>query len=228
MGVIAMPEASSDMPETLKMQKAKGATMIRYIPESLSYAHLSLDSFISYLQSTSWRRVEYKDQRRIIFAHDEEEGESPSLVALPVNDKFRDFPTRIAEAVMRVADVEQVSPQDVVRRIQSLEKETSRYLQKATQHLEETADKDFEEDRTVRGFITNLSFEKPTDNGTITISTEEWGKVSFSATPDEYIAACSARGEGQIISVRGKLVKHGKRQPWELLNPHDFHLQEHS
>jgi hypothetical protein len=164
----------------------------------------------------------------MVFAHDEGEGESPSLVALPVNEQFNDFSTRMAEAIMRVADVEQISPHDVVRKIQSLEKETSRYLQKAAQYLEKTADKDFEEDRTVRGSITNLSFEKPTDNGTITISTEEWGKVSFSAKPSEYIAACSARGEGQIISVRGKLVKQGKRKPWELINPHDFHLQERS
>ena len=57
----------------------------------------------------------------------------------------------------------------------------------------------------MRGSITNLSFEKPTD-GTITISTEEWGKVSFSTKPDEYIAACGARGEGQIISVKESLL----------------------
>ncbi|HEY4034331.1 MAG TPA: hypothetical protein VGL94_10245 [Ktedonobacteraceae bacterium] len=109
--------------------------MIRSIPASLSLAHLSLDSFISYLQSTGWRRVEYKDQRRIVFAHDEGEGEAPSLVALPANEQFSDFSTRIAEAIMRVADVEQIIPQDVVRKIQSLEKETSRYLQKAILYL---------------------------------------------------------------------------------------------
>jgi hypothetical protein len=91
--------------------------MIIIIPESLFHAHLSLDSFISYLQSTGWRRVEYKDQRIMVFAHDEGEGACPSLVALPVNEQFRDFPIRIAEAVMRVADVEQISPQDVVRKI---------------------------------------------------------------------------------------------------------------
>src|SRR6266852_6254385 len=131
--------------------------MIRSIPASLFLAHLSLDSFISYLQSTGWRRVEYKDHRRMVFAHDDEEGEDPSLVALPANEQFSDFSTRMAEAIMRVADVEQISPQDVVRKIQSmeqdispipLEKETSRYLQKAAQYLEKTADKDFEEDRT--------------------------------------------------------------------------------
>jgi hypothetical protein len=58
----------------------------------------------------------------MVFAHDEE-GEAPSLVALPVNEQFRDFSTRIAEAVMRVADVEQISPQDVVRKIQSMEQD---------------------------------------------------------------------------------------------------------
>jgi hypothetical protein len=114
-------------------------------------------------------------------------------------------------------DVAQISPIP-------LEKETSRYLQEAAQYLEKTADKDLEEDRTLRGSITNLSFEKPTD-GTITISTEEWGKVSFSAKPDEYIAACSTRGEGQVISITGKLVKQGRRKPWRLLNPHNFYLQ---
>src|SRR5260370_42660189 len=127
--------------------------------------------------------------------------------------KQKPHPRIRKEPAMRKSETELAppNPEEIWKGL--LEKETSRYLQKAAQYLEKTADKDFEEDRTVRGFITNLSFEKPTDNGTITISTEEWGKVSFSAKPDEYIAACSARGEERVISITGKLVKQGKRKP---------------
>ena len=339
----------------------------------------------------------------MVFARDDEEGEPPSIVALPTNEHFRDFSARMAEAVMRVADVEQVSPQDIVRKIQSaeqdnfslslllpphehpslevtsslfqglrnlimygacmehvskrhfdrafkvgkeqaqhfqfahtfqgsfgltiesqltesqgqhqsrlswgndsfpplqrrvleritrgfsfariaqqkqdseeisqhfeqgfnanmceavvdmlqdihdiqivysvswschlppsqdvaqihpilLEQETSRYLQQAAQYLKKNADKDLEEDKILEGHIISLSSEKPTER-TITILTEEWGKVSFSAQPSEYTAACNAHGEGQVISVKGKLTKQGKRKPWALLHPHDFHFE---
>ncbi len=114
-------------------------------------------------------------------------------------------------------DVAQIAP--IV-----LERETAQYLQEAAQYLERTADKDLEGDRILEGFIVSLSFEKP-DERIVTIITEEWGKVSFSAQPDEYTAACDAHRERQMISIRGKLVKQGKRKPWALLNPHDFHLE---
>ena len=105
-----------------------------------------------------------------------------------------------------------------------LDRETSRYLQEAAQYLEQTADKDLEEDRTLEGLIISLSSEKPNER-IVTISSEEWGKISFSAQPDEYTAACNAHSEERVISVRGKLTKPGKRKPWILLSPHDFHFE---
>ena len=74
-----------------------------------------------------------------------------------------------------------------------LERETAQYLQEAAQYLERTADKDLEGDRILEGFIVSLSFEKP-DERIVTIITEEWGKVSFSAQPDEYTVACDILG----------------------------------
>jgi hypothetical protein len=94
--------------------------MIRSIPANSSVDHLSLDNFMAYLQSTGWRRVKYHDDRTIVFVCDTDEGEPPFLVALPANEQFSDFTSGIAVAVRRLADVEEISPEDVIRKIESV------------------------------------------------------------------------------------------------------------
>jgi hypothetical protein len=94
--------------------------MIRSIPANSSVDHLSLDNFMAYLQSTGWRRVEYHDDHTIVFVYDTDEGEPPFVVALPANEQFSNFTHRIAVAVRRLADVEEISPEDVIRKIESV------------------------------------------------------------------------------------------------------------
>jgi hypothetical protein len=94
--------------------------MIKNTSQTLLLDHLTLDNFISYLRSTGWRRVKYQDDRLIVFAKDEEGEEQPDLVILPAQESFRDFASRIAEAVMRLADIEQTSTDDIVQKIQSV------------------------------------------------------------------------------------------------------------
>ncbi len=360
--------------------------------------NLSLEKFIYYLQSCGWTQVPYNNDRMIVFARTETEGEPSDLVTLPASEKYTDSAVRIAEAVKRLADIEETTPQDIIGRIHSaeqdiislrlllppnehpsvevisylfqglrnliiygacmektskrrfdqplklgkeqarhfqfahtfqgsfgftiesqvieaqsfpwhsdhsrplqrrvleritrgflfaqnaqqkqdpdeisqnfeqgfnanmcdaaaemlqalqdtqmlysvswsyrlpasqdvaqifpisLEKGISHYLKEAALYLK-IADKDLEEEKVLKGHITNLSFEEPTEEGIITLFTEEWGRVNFAAKPDEYLAACNARETKQMISITGRLVKQGKRKPWKLLNPHNFHLQ---
>ena len=96
-----------------------------------------------------------------------------------------------------------------------LERATSHYLQEAAQYLERTADKDLEEDRTLEGLIISLSSEKSNEK-IITISTEEWGKVSFSVKSDEYTAACNAHREGHVISIKGKARQTGEKETLDI------------
>ena len=373
--------------------------MIRSIPGDLPLDDLNLDNLSSYLLSTGWKRAMSKDNRMIVFTRDEEDGDSPSLVTVPAREQSSDFRGYMAMAIVRIADVEETTPQNIAEKILSvgqdiislrlllpsherpsleiassmfcglrnliiygacmekdkrrhfdhpfrvgreqaqhfqlahtfrgsfgftiesnmadtsqhtlqdsysslplqrkvleritrgllftksaqqkqnpeeisqnfeqgfnanmckavvdmlqemqdtqvvysvswsrhlppsqdvaqvtpilLDRETSHYLQEAAQYLEQTADKDLEDDRTLEGLIISLSSEKPNER-IVTISSEEWGKISFSAQPDEYTAACNAHQEGRVISVRGKLTKPGKRRPWILLSPHDFHFE---
>jgi hypothetical protein len=94
--------------------------MIKNTSQNLSLDHLTLDDFISYLRSTGWRRVKYQDDRLIVFAKGEDGEEQPDLVVLPAKESFRDFSSRIAEAVRRLADIEQTSNDDIVQKIQSV------------------------------------------------------------------------------------------------------------
>jgi hypothetical protein len=372
--------------------------MMRSTPGNLSLDHLSLDNFISYLRSTGWRRVKYQDDHMIVFAHNVDEGEPPSLIALPANEQLSDFASRITEAVRRLADVEQTSPADVMQKIQSvgqdiiylrlslprndfpsleitshflqglrnlvtygacmekeirryfeqpfrvgkeqaqhfqfahtfqgsfgftiesqiadiqqlalwsghnrppmqrkvleritrgllftksaeehhnseeisrnftqgfnanmcksivemleeiqdaqvvysvrwsprlqpsadvsqitsilLNRETSYYLREAAQYLEQTAGADLEGDKTIEGLVTNLSSEGQVAR-VVTVSAEGFGKVSFSLEPKEYAIACDAHRDGRTVSVKGQLVRRGKRGPFTLLSPRNFQI----
>ncbi|HEX4204828.1 MAG TPA: hypothetical protein VHZ51_11665 [Ktedonobacteraceae bacterium] len=104
-----------------------------------------------------------------------------------------------------------------------LDRGTSSYLREAAEYLERTADTDLEEEKTVTGLITSLSSEGPAV-GMVTISTEGFGKVSFSLQPKDYAVACDAHRDGQAVSVRGKLARQGKRGPLTLLHPRKFHI----
>jgi hypothetical protein len=94
--------------------------MIKIIPSHHSVDHLTLDNFIAYLNSTGWRRIEDHNDRRIVFVKDTDDGEPPFLVALPANEQFSNFTSGIAMAVRRLADVEETSTEDIIRKIQSV------------------------------------------------------------------------------------------------------------
>ncbi|HEX4206937.1 MAG TPA: hypothetical protein VHZ51_22575 [Ktedonobacteraceae bacterium] len=95
--------------------------MIKIIPRHPSLGYLSLDDFIAYLKTAGWKPIKYLDDRMLVFARAvDDTGEQPSLIALPANEQLSDFTGRIAEAVRRLADVEQISSEDVVQKIQSV------------------------------------------------------------------------------------------------------------
>jgi hypothetical protein len=377
--------------------------MIKNTFTSFPLDQLTLNNFISYLRSTGWRRVKYQDEKLIVFAKDEEGEEQPDLMVLPAKETFRDYAVRITEAVKRLADIEQTTPDAIIQKIQSVGqdviylrlalphtaelpsleatstflqawrnlvtygacmerdqrryffgkpfevgrqqaehfqfahtfqgsfgftieskiaetqqhslwhgqpprlpiqrkvleritrgllfakqaeqsgkaevisqnytagfngnmcraavdmlqdmqnvqityavrwsthlqaspdvaqlppllfgRELSSYLQEAGDYLEQTANADLEEERTVEGPITNLSSE---DQATrvVTISAEGFGKVSFSLDAKDYAAACDAHRDGHPVSVSGRLMRRGRRGPLTLQGPHDFHVNQ--
>src|SRR5258708_7092943 len=85
--------------------------------------NLSLEKFIYYLQSCGWTQVPYNNDRMIVFARTETEGEPSDLVTLPASEKYTDSAVRIAEAVKRLADIEETTPQDIIGRIHSAEQD---------------------------------------------------------------------------------------------------------
>jgi hypothetical protein len=107
--------------------------MIKNTSANLPLDQLTLNNVISYLRSTGWRRVKYQDDRLIVFAKDEPGEEQPDLVTLPARESFRDYAIRIAEAVRRLADVEQTSSDTIIQRIQSVEQDVI-YLRLSLPH----------------------------------------------------------------------------------------------
>src|SRR5260370_19741789 len=89
--------------------------------------NLSLEKFIYYLQSCGWTQVPYNNDRMIVFARTETEGEPSDLVTLPASEKYTDSAVRIAEAVKRLADIEETTPQDIIGRIHSAEQDIISY-----------------------------------------------------------------------------------------------------
>lgn len=81
---------------------------------------IKLADMISYLRSTGWRRVKYTDTRTTVFAKEDEEEERPFLVTLPAKEQFTDYASRMAEAIMRLADIEEVSFDAVLQKIQAV------------------------------------------------------------------------------------------------------------
>lgn len=98
--------------------------MMRSMSENLPLDILSLDDFIAYLKKTGWKRVQYLDDRMIVFANPVNDVERPVLVALPASRTLSDFYRRLEDAVNRLAEVEQTSPDNIIQRIQSAGNDT--------------------------------------------------------------------------------------------------------
>jgi len=94
--------------------------MIRSIPGDLPLDHLNFDNLSSYLLSTGWRRAAHEDNRMIVFTRDEMEGDPPSLVTVPAREQSSEFRAYMAMAVVRLADVEETTPQDIAEKILSV------------------------------------------------------------------------------------------------------------
>lgn len=183
--------------------------MMRALPDDLPFDQLHIDTLSSYLLSTGWKRAEPKYSDMLDFTRDVPGRDLPDLITIPADEQSIIFKGFMAMAVLRLADIEEMTPQEIAEEIL----DTAYYLQ-------QTADKDLEEERTVEGLVVNLNTEKP-GKRIVTLSTEEWSEVSFAAEPDQHAFACDAYREGKIINVRGKLSR-GKGKSWILLNPHDL------
>src|SRR5437870_2909753 len=104
-------------------------------------------------------------------------------------------------------------------------REISSYLQEAGDYLEQTADADLEEEKTIEGLITNLSDEEQASR-VVTISAEGVGKVSFTLDEKAYADACDAHRDRRIVKVSGKLGRRGKKGPLVVSGPHTFLVQK--
>jgi len=56
----------------------------------------------------------------IVFTRDEMEGDPPSLVTVPAREQSSEFRAYMAMAVVRLADVEETTPQDIAEKILSV------------------------------------------------------------------------------------------------------------
>ncbi len=94
--------------------------MIQYTPDSFQFNQQSLRDFTTYLRGTGWQRIKYHNDRLAVYAKEIYTEESPAIIALPANVNFSDFSARMIEAVQRLAEVEETSPDDIYQKIQAV------------------------------------------------------------------------------------------------------------
>jgi hypothetical protein len=93
--------------------------MTQYASDQFSFDAQSLRSITDYLRATGWTRIKYQNRRLAVYEKELQAGDPPAIVALPERSTFSDFSTRMVEAVQRLAEVEETSPQDMYQRIRS-------------------------------------------------------------------------------------------------------------
>ncbi len=87
----------------------------------------SLRAFTDYLRATGWTRIKYQNRRLAVYSKELEEGESSAIVALPEKATYSDFHERMVEAIQRLAEVEETTPDVIYQKIQSIGQDSLRF-----------------------------------------------------------------------------------------------------
>jgi hypothetical protein len=101
---------------------------ITYTPshDQFYFDSQSLRDITDYLRATGWTRIKYQNRRLAVYAKELQAGELPAIVALPDKPSYSDFAARMLEAIQRLAEVEETTPDDVYQKIQSVGQDSIR------------------------------------------------------------------------------------------------------
>jgi len=84
--------------------------------------HLTIENLRSYLLLTGWKRVPHPHPRRVVFEKLFDNGDSIDLI-LPSRPNLSDHLLGLAEAVNIIAVAEEVSPDEVIRKIRHMDRD---------------------------------------------------------------------------------------------------------
>lgn len=101
--------------------------MKQYTTNQFSFDLQSLRAFTDYLRATGWTRIKYQNRRLAVYAKEQQDGEASAIVALPEKASYSDFPERMLEAIQRLAEVEETTPDDIYQKIQSVGQDSLRF-----------------------------------------------------------------------------------------------------
>lgn len=118
--------------------------MRQYTNNLFSFDPQSLISITDYLRATGWKRVKYQNPRLAVYTKELGAVGDTAVVALPARVTYSDFATRMEQAVERLAEVEETSPDDMYQRIQAVRLDDLRFRlafadERAAPSLEATA-----------------------------------------------------------------------------------------
>jgi hypothetical protein len=101
--------------------------MKQYTIDQFYFDPQSLRSITDYLRATGWTRIKYQNKRLAVYTKELQAGGETAIVALPDKPSYSDFSTRMLQAVQRLAEVEETSPDDMYQRIQSVGQDDIRF-----------------------------------------------------------------------------------------------------
>ena len=98
--------------------------MIKIIAEDSSLQDIHINDITRYLEKTGWKRREYPDKRLIMFDGPNDDKGKPIILALPENKEFLDSRELIANAINLLVAIERTTPQRILQKIRSLNRDT--------------------------------------------------------------------------------------------------------
>ncbi len=94
------------------------------ISHDLHLDDLRLEDLQAYVEETGWRDVKYPSDRLLVFEGPENDDGNPLLLSLPTRRGFRDTDDRLLDAINLLAAVEQTSPNTILEKIRSRDRDT--------------------------------------------------------------------------------------------------------
>ncbi len=98
--------------------------MIKFIAEDQSLQDIQIGDIIAYVQKSGWSLRNYPNSRLILFEGSKDDKGKPLVLTLPANKDFLDSNKIIANAINLLAAIEHTSPQAIIQKIRSSNRDT--------------------------------------------------------------------------------------------------------
>lgn len=92
-------------------------------PLSIGTEMVRVHDLALYLRKTGWHRVSHPNERLLVFRRNTENGHPPLTIVLASSDEYADGKERIADAIGLLAELQEVSPAELLRSVHSLDRD---------------------------------------------------------------------------------------------------------